>query len=517
MNILSKEENFKNLVEASIDKFGDIFIFDINEYVNKANITIRCQNGHVLNRTYRNHLNSKGCQHCIPRMTQEQFIQKSKEIHGEKFDYSLVVFVNVMTDVELICNDCGDHIFQRPSNNLMGNACMKCSRRKPHTTKTFIEIAKSIHGDLFGYDEVSYVNMSTKVKIWCNTCEKYFYQTPNGHFHYGCLTCGGRETLTQEEFLRRAIETHGNLYDYKNAHYISMDTKVELTCLRCGHVFEIDPGHHIHRRQGCSICERNTRSERRPSKREEYIQRCVKQHGEKYDYLLIPENVKISDSVKIFCKECGKYFEQTLNVHVRSVIGCQKCAGLEKLTQEEFLRRAIEVHGERYNYSKFVVSGVDTKSIIICNKCRKEFLMSPYEHISNNRGCPRHNKSRGERKIERFLDINDIYYKPQKSFKDCKNIIVLPFDFAILNNDGSVKGLVEFHGAQHYRVVCFGGMSIEKAEESFKNLQVRDNIKKEYCQKNGIPLLEIHYKDYKNIPTILSQFIRSLDDYLEPL
>lgn len=517
MKILSKEENFKNLVEASIEKFGDIFIFDINEYVTKANITIRCKNGHVLNRTHKNHLNSKGCQYCVQRMTQEEFIHKSKEIHGDKFDYSLVIFTGVNKKVELVCNDCGDHIHQTPSNNLMGNSCMRCSRRKPHTTETFVDMITKIHGDKFGYHAVDYVNMSTKVKLWCNNCQKYIYKDPRNLLYSGCLTCSGKETLTQEEFLRRSIEAHGNLYDYSNAIYVSMDTKVEIKCLRCGHIFQIDPKHHIHRNQGCSICERNSRSERRPSRREEYIQRCVNQHGNKYDYSLIPENVKISDSVKIFCKECGKYFEQTLNVHVRSVIGCQKCAGLEKLTQEEFIRKAIEVHGDNYNYSKFVVSGVDNKSIIICNKCRKEFLMSPYDHVSNNRGCPRHNKSRGERKIERFLVVNDIYYKSQKTFKDCKNIIVLPFDFAILNNDGSVKGLVEFHGAQHYRSVCFGGMSIEKAEENFKNLQVRDSIKKEYCQKNGIQLLEIHYKDYKNIPIILSQFIRSLDDLLEAL
>ena len=92
--------------------------------------------------------------------------------------------------------------------------------------------------------------MHTKVKIWCNTCKKYFYQDLAHHLKYGCLTCGGREKLTQEEFIRRSLEVHGeNVYDYSNVVYKNIHTKVDITCLRCGNKFKITPKHHIHRKQ----------------------------------------------------------------------------------------------------------------------------------------------------------------------------------------------------------------------------------------------------------------------------
>lgn len=514
---LTKEENFKNLVEKSIEKFGDIFIFDINDYKNKEDITIRCKNGHVLHRTYENHLKSHGCQHCIPRMTQEQFIQESKKIHGDKFDYEFVEFVNVTTKVHLICNDCGEHIFQTPSNNLLGNSCIACSRKKPYTKETFIEAAKKIHGDRYDYSEIEYINIRTKIKIWCKECQKFFYQEPAKHFYGGCITCGGREKLTQDEFLKRAKEIYGdNTYDYSNVVYINMETKVELKCFRAGHAFKIDPKHHINRRQGCSICEFETRSERRPSKRDEIIKMCVDVHGDKYDYSLLSDRVLLTEKVKIYCKTCDRYFEQTIQTHLRSKIGCSRCAKKEKLTFEEFLRRSIEAHGDKYDFSETIINGVDNKIIVICKKCNKRFLVTTYNFL-NGVGCTHCNKSIGELKIQQYLDNNNIKYESQKKFKDCKNINPLPFDFAILDDNNSVKGLIEFQGEQHYKIVRFKGMTPEKALETFTNLQKRDKIKSEYCFTNGIPLLLIHHSDKGNIQTILSQFIRSLDDVLECL
>jgi hypothetical protein len=163
------------------------------------------------------------------------------------------------------------------------------------------------------------------------------------------------------------------------------------------------------------------------------------------------------------------------------------------------------------------VAGVDTKIKIKCKKCNKSFMMTPYEHTAKSSGCSRCNKSIGELKIERFLDTVGVAYEPQKKFPDCKNIAALPFDFAILKDDGVVKGLIEFNGAQHYRAIKFGKMTEEKAIENFKGVQIRDSIKREYCKNNAIPLLEIHYSDIDNIQTILQQFLRSLDDFVESL
>ena len=331
------------------------------------------------------------------------------------------------------------------------------------------------------------------------------------------MTCGGREKLTQEEFIRRSKEIHGeNTYDYSKVIYINLGTKVELTCFRGGHIFNIDPKHHIHRKQGCPICEFETRSERRPSKRDEIIKMCIDVHGDKYDYSLLSERVLLTDKVKIYCKTCDRYFEQVLQTHLRSKIGCSRCANKEKITKEEFIRRSIEVHGDNYDFSETIIDGVDNKIIVICKKCKKRFTTTAYSFV-NGVGCTHCNKSTGELRIQRYLDINYINYESEKKFEDCRNINPLPFDFAILNNDGTVKGLIEFQGKQHYYPVKFNRMSEEKALENFINIQKRDKIKFDYCYTNQIPLLLIRYSDKKNIEIILSQFIRSLDDLLESL
>jgi hypothetical protein len=116
-----------------------------------------------------------------------------------------------------------------------------------------------------------------------------------------------------------------------------------------------------------------------------------------------------------------------------------------------------------------------------------------------------------------YLKDSKVLYDREFTFNDCRYKRKLPFDFVIFNEDGSVKGLVEYQGEQHYRKTKFNTISDEQALENFKSQQIRDKIKSDYCQKNGIPILYIHYTDKEHIQTILSQFIRSLDDYLEPL
>lgn len=101
-------------------------------------------------------------------------------------------------------------------------------------------------------------------------------------------------------------------------------------------------------------------------------------------------------------------------------------------------------------------------------------------------GCWR---SRGESKINTILFENGVNYQTQFWFKDLKDKKYLYFDFAILNDDGSIKCLVEYQGVQHY--------SPESLHGSWKNTpQEHDEMKKEYCKKQNICLIEIPYTDF---------------------
>lgn len=122
------------------------------------------------------------------KITQEEFIAKTKSIHGDKYDYSKVVFKNLTTKVEIICRKHGSFL-QRPSDHLRGKGCAECSGKKKMDKKSFIEKARKIHGDKYDYSKVEYKGNKVKVCIVCHEHGE-FWQRPNDHLSgHGCDIC----------------------------------------------------------------------------------------------------------------------------------------------------------------------------------------------------------------------------------------------------------------------------------------------------------------------------------------
>lgn len=101
----------------------------------------------------------------------------------------------------------------------------------------------------------------------------------------------------------------------------------------------------------------------------------------------------------------------------------------------------------------------------------------------------------------------NVNFKSQFTFPDCKNIFALPFDFAVLDYNDTIMFLIEHQGEQHFQPVCFGGISVEQAQNNYKENQYRDEIKKKYCEKHNITLIEIPYWDFDNIEQILKSHL----------
>lgn len=115
------------------------------------------------------------------------------------------------------------------------------------------------------------------------------------------------------------------------------------------------------------------------------------------------------------------------------------------------------------------------------------------------RGCPFCNISKGEKKIEDFLNKKSIKFTKQKKFADCKNILPLPFDFYLEEERTSI----EYNGKQHYKEMEFFG-----GKKSFQEQKKRDKIKVKYCKDNNIPLLIIPYTEFERIEEIISSFLK---------
>ena len=125
----------------------------------------------------------------MKKLSTEEWIQKAKKVHGDKYDYSKVKYYNAHTKVCIICPIHGE-FWQTPASHLMGNACPKCGGKTKLNTDKFIHRAKEIHGDKYDYSKVEYINATTKVCIIC-PIHGEFWQTPAKHLSgKGCKKCG---------------------------------------------------------------------------------------------------------------------------------------------------------------------------------------------------------------------------------------------------------------------------------------------------------------------------------------
>ena len=188
------------------------------------------------------------------------FIRKALRKHGDRYDYSNVIYVNAKIDVEIICRVEGHGPFeQSPDSHLRGRGCKKCAtdklaNKRRMTTEEFIEESNKVHGvGRYDYSEVNYVNSNTKVIIIChNHDEPYkFKQTPKNHLSgHGCKKCmceklSNELSISSEEFVEKANQVHGiGTYDYSKVKYVNMHTEVMIICPKHGEFLKT-PSHHL--------------------------------------------------------------------------------------------------------------------------------------------------------------------------------------------------------------------------------------------------------------------------------
>jgi hypothetical protein len=137
-----------------------------------------------------------------------------------------------------------------------------------------------------------------------------------------------------------------------------------------------------------------------------------------------------------------------------------------------------------------------------CFECGKETTRKALEFVepSKRRGCQYCCKqlSIAENVIEDWLIDKGIDYIRQFTDDSLVDKAMLRFDFAVLNQDGKPKTLIEYNGEQHYEPVEWLG-----GEDSFQNTRRRDNLKRKYAKEKGIPLIEISYKQRPKLCEIL--------------
>ena len=95
----------------------------------------------------------------------EEFIEKARQVHGNKYDYSQTEYINTRTPVKIICPEHG-FFEQRPKDHLLGHGCIKCSKEKKYkeSVENFFSTVKAIHKDKYDYSLAEYKNNKTKIQ-----------------------------------------------------------------------------------------------------------------------------------------------------------------------------------------------------------------------------------------------------------------------------------------------------------------------------------------------------------------
>lgn len=286
---------------------------------------------------------------------------------------------------------------------------------------------------------------------------------------------------------------HGDRYDYSKVEYVTAKTKVVVICTHHGE-FLITPNNHLSG-YGCAKCSGCgfSISERL----ENFKKRAKEVHGDRYDYSLVDIS---KGKIKIGCPDHG-YFIQNHSNHTTGKNGCPQCgknAAGTKMRQEgfaNFIQKAKAIHGDKYLYDSITeYRGAHNKVCIICPE-HGEFQVTPANHWSNGIGCPScsfSNPTKGEVVIANWLTEHNIKFVPQKTFKDlyithkhCK----LRYDFFLTEQNV----LIEYDGEHHFTPISFSKKK-DKHEE-FALVQLRDQAKTEYAERNQIPLIRIKYDD----------------------
>lgn len=427
------------------------------------------------------------------KRTTNEFIEEARVKHGDKYDYSKSVYTMARNNVIIICPSHGE-FNQTPTNHLIGYGCRQCgylriAKRKAVTNEEFIEKARNKHGNKYDYSKVKYVNSLTKVIIICETHGE-FEQVPPSHLSgSGCPSCYGSYQKTTEEFIKDAQTIHGDIYDYSETDYIKASARVKIICKKHGEFIQI-PNNHL-KGYGCPACGNIKQGLAQRSNSREFIERAKNTHGNKYDYSKTVY-VKNHSKVIIICPEHGE-FSQRPSKHLFGR-GCSKCKGGVKISKEKFIINAKKVHGEIYDYSLVDYVNAKTKVKIICS-VHGEFEQIPDVH-TRGCGCPTCNSSKGGLAVSKYLAEQGVNFKPEKRFKDCKHKYTLPFDFYI----PKINLLIEFDGEQHYKPVeVFGG------EEAFEKQQIKDAIKNKYAKDNGYHLVRI--RDINSVEIVLKPYI----------
>lgn len=192
---------------------GDRYDYSQTNYVSAIqNVIIICKTHGAFTQRPHNHIQNKGCNVCANSirtkkkiLSGQMILDRFKKIHGNRYDYSQVVYDNIDVPVKIICPDHGSFM-QSPRTHCRGSGCQKCGSIRSNNNKfsTLEEILSKFadaHGGRYDYSQMNYIKQTTKVSIICKI-HGTFDQLPVNHMRgVGCPKCSNRGGIGTKIYL----------------------------------------------------------------------------------------------------------------------------------------------------------------------------------------------------------------------------------------------------------------------------------------------------------------------------
>lgn len=379
--------------------------------------------------------------------------------------------------------------------------------------------------------------------------------------------------LTTEIFIKRSNEIHNKekiLYSYEKVIYKDYYTPVEIFCKKCNNYFWQKPANHL-RNSGCKECGKLQSIETRKTKFNDFVKKANNIYNFKYIY---NRNtfIDMKTPIEIICTICNKKSEIIPYNHINKhlLVECFYCKREKRYDKNKltkiFIKKAINIHKNKYDYSLVQYKKAKEDVEIICNICNNHFFQTPSNHLHKTRpqGCPYCYGlyKTTENIIKEFQEVHgkDHYdyslvdYKNSKTkvkikcnkcktiFKQTPNVHLQNKGCSVCNESKGEKRIrnwlkenkiifesqkkfkncifkksgvlkfdfylpdfnlcIEYDGIQHFKSIKFF-----KKTDTLKNNKIRDKIKTNYCLQNNIKLLRIPYWEFDNIESILEDIL----------
>lgn len=281
---LTIDEIIERFEKANLDENGKPkYIYDkeliAKQYQNKKSIiTASCSIHGKFSIMAKYHYRGHGCKECgkIARKekiknrfpmaftSNEERIEKAKSIFGDKYDYTYSDFTDIRKNTKIYCNECKEFFEKSYGKHINARqGCPICfNKNKVHDKESFINIAKKIHGDIYDYSRVIYINSTTDVEIGCKKCGRWFKMNPNHHIRgQGCKICNKEEANkkrqnTTEKFIVEAKKIYGDTNDYSESQCNGncYQKNIKIKCNSCERIYYKSYRQHIYNREGCPFC-----------------------------------------------------------------------------------------------------------------------------------------------------------------------------------------------------------------------------------------------------------------------